>query len=77
MGREPVAVIESLKFVARALVLWLVVMDLWPLTEIQQAATVTLLMALIDIVGTSIQRRLVTPVADPRSVDGKKLEVAN
>jgi hypothetical protein len=66
MGREPVAIIEMCKFVARALLLWLVVMGFWPMTEIQQAATLTLAIGTIDLVGTYFQRKLVTPVSDPR-----------
>lgn len=70
---KPVQNIELIKLFANALVVWLVVMGIWPMTEIQQAATLTLALAAVNMVGAHFQSRQTTPLADPKDEDGTPL----
>lgn len=58
--------IEMVKTFANLFVVWLVVMGFFPLTDVQQATTVSLVMAAINIGGWVIQRGIVTPISDPK-----------
>lgn len=63
---NPVRNIEFIKIFANALVVWFVVMDIIPLTEIQQGATLTLFISGINAAGAWFQNRQTTPLADPK-----------
>lgn len=67
---QPIRNIELIKIFANAVVVWFVVMDIFPLTEIQQGATLTLVVSGINAAGAWFQNRQTTPLADPRDVDG-------
>lgn len=62
---HPVRNIELIKTAANAIVIWLVVMGIWPLTDVQQAATITVLMTLVNAIGGYFQGGQTTPLAKP------------
>lgn len=67
MKSEPIAIIELVKFVVNAGIAWAVVMGFWQMTEVQQAATLTFVLAIVSLIGALWQRSQVTPVADPKA----------
>lgn len=71
--QKPIQIVELLKTVAQAFLVWLVVMGYWPLTEVQQAVTLALVVAVINLVGAYFETRGTTPLADPRAADGEPL----
>lgn len=71
--KTPVRDIELIKIFANAVVVWLVVMGFWPLTDAQQAITLTMVMAGIQLTGAMWQNRETTPLAEPRDTDGVEL----
>lgn len=73
MKREPVALIELVKVVVNAALIWVVVMGIWAMSDAQQAATLALAMAVVNLGGAIWQRSQVTPVADPRDNAGRRL----
>lgn len=66
MKREPVVIIEAVKTFINLFVVWLVVMGYWPMSDMQQAATISMAMAGVNLGGAFLQRRLSTPVNQPR-----------
>lgn len=71
--KQPVRDIELAKVLANAIVVWLVVMEIVPLTDVQQAATLTMVMSLINVAGAWWQSRETTALARPTDVDGMPL----
>ena len=71
--KQPVRDIELIKIFANAVVVWLVVMGFWPLTDAQQAITLTMVMAGIQLAGSWLQNRETTPLSKPVDVDGTPL----
>lgn len=71
--KDPVRDIELVKTFATAVVVWVVVMGYWPLTDVQQAVTLTMVMAGINLVGAWWQSRQTTPLAAPRDTDNVPL----
>ena len=65
MSSEPIAIIELAKLVVNSLVVWIVVMGIIPMTDVQQAATMTLALAIVSLAGALLQRQRTTPVANP------------
>jgi hypothetical protein len=70
---SPVRNIETLKILANAIIVWLVVMEIWPMTEIQQAATLTLAISAINTIGGYFQDKQTTPLVAPTDEDGTPL----
>jgi hypothetical protein len=77
MKREPIAIIEAIKTIANLVIIWLVLMGYWTLSEEQQAITITLALAIINLGGMFWQRSLSTPVAEPRAenVEGRIVDL--
>lgn len=71
--QQPIRNIEGIKILANAAVIWLVVMGIWPLTDAQQAITLTMVMAGINVVGGFFQNQQTTPLADPKDETGAEL----
>ena len=69
----PVRDIELIKVLANAIVVWFVVMEIVPLTSVQQAATLTMIMSVINVAGAWWQSRETTALANPRDTDGVPL----
>lgn len=65
--------IELLKTFATAFVIWLVVMGYWPMTPEQQAVTLGLLIAGINVFGFLWQSSKVTSLGNPKAADGEPL----
>ena len=67
--RDMMGLVELFKTFANLFVVWLVVMGWFHLTDVQQATTLSMVMAGINIIGWIVQRNLVTPVNDPKAVN--------
>lgn len=75
--KEPIRNIELIKIFANAVVVWVVVMGFWPLDNTQQAVTLTMVMAGINVAGALWQNRETTPLANPTDTDGVALSRPN
>lgn len=72
MDREPVAIIELIKILINAGLVWVVVMGIYPLTDVQQAATLAFVMAVVNVAGAFWQRSLVSsPATVAKLLNGK------
>lgn len=71
--KRPIVNIEALKTVVQTLIVWLVVMGIWPMTEAQQAITLTLALAIVNLAGTFWETSETTPLAQPKAADGERL----
>ena len=71
--KDPVRDIELIKTFATAVVVWVVVMGYWALTDVQQAVTLTMVMAGINLAGAYFQNRQTTSLANPVDTDGVPL----
>lgn len=74
--KEPIRNIELIKIAANAIVIWVVVMGFWPLDDAQQAVTLSMVMAIINVGGAFWQNNQTTPLAAPRDIDGAELSRA-
>lgn len=70
---RPIPFIELVKTFVQAFLVWLVVMGIWPMNEVQQTVTLALLMAGVNLVGAYFESKQTTPLADPRAIDGEPL----
>src|SRR5688500_18379719 len=70
---HPIRNIELIKTFATAFVIWIVVMGFWVMDAVQQASTITMLVALINAVGAYIQNRQTTPLAAPEANEATPL----
>lgn len=71
--QEPIRTIELYKTFATALIAWVVVMGYWPMDNMQQAVTLTMAIAGINLVGAYFQNRQTTPLKEPRDIDNVPL----
>lgn len=71
--QEPIRNIELIKIFANSVVVWVVVMGFWPLDNMQQAVTLTMVMAGINVAGALWQNRQTTPLSKPVDTDGVAL----
>lgn len=73
LNNQPIGTIELVKIFANALVVWAIVMGFWHMTDVQQAVTLTMVMAGINLGGAFWQSRQTTPLANPTAKDGEPL----
>jgi hypothetical protein len=71
--KDPIRNIEAIKVFANAVVIWLVVMGFWPLTDVQQGVTLTMVMTGINVIGGYVQNQQTTPLAEPVDEDNVPL----
>lgn len=77
MINSPVQLIELIKTFATAVLIWLVVMGYWVMSDVQQAVTLTMVIAGINLGGAYFQSRLTTPLSDPKDELGRPLSGPN
>jgi hypothetical protein len=70
---SPIRNIEALKILAHAIIIWAVVMEIWPMTDVQQAATLSLAVSLINVAGAMWQDKETTSLISPEDEDGTPL----
>jgi type IV secretory pathway TrbF-like protein len=71
--QRPIEVIELIKILVNAAVVWVVVMGFWPMDAMQQAATLTFFLAVVNVAGALWQKNQVTPLVDPKDKTGEPL----
>lgn len=71
--KNPVRIIESVKTLIQVAIAWVVLMGFWQMTPEQQALTITLGIAIVNLFGAVLETQQTTPLAEPKAADGEAL----
>lgn len=71
--RNPVQIIESLKTLVQIAIAWFVLMGFWPMSEAQQALTISFGIGVVNFLGVIWETSQTTPLAQPQASDGEPL----